>query len=224
MATIIKSDSGRVEIKVYCGDGKRRTIRFGCLDSADALTAAKHVQELADRQKDGGSLSPRCFGWVSQQSAQVLDRLGRAGLITSRLPAAAGGVAVRTLCDRFLAATVDRKPETRKVYDKVIANLTDFFPESLAIDKISKADASTWRADLAANGNRRDKERTTNLRQHILRLCKRARVSPWPKLFVNFGASCIWDLLADTHDVKLVAKWVGNSPAVIMKHYAMHID
>jgi integrase len=62
-----------------------------------------------------------------------------------------------------------------------------------------------------------------NLRQQFQRLIKRAGVAQWPKLFHNLRASRETELMRE-YDLATVCKWIGNSPAVAAKHYAMSVD
>jgi integrase len=58
------------------------------------------------------------------------------------------------------------------------------------------------------------------LRSGLLRILKKAGVTPWPKIFHNMRASRETELL-DDYPIKDVCSWIGNSQAVAMKHYAM---
>lgn len=62
-----------------------------------------------------------------------------------------------------------------------------------------------------------------NLRQQFERIIERADVTPWPRLFQNLRASRETELMRD-YDLATVCKWIGNSPAVAAKHYAMSVD
>jgi hypothetical protein len=54
------------------------------------------------------------------------------------------------------------------------------------------------------------------LRKH----CERAGLDLWEKPFQNLRASKVTDLL-DRFPIKDVCSWLGNSPDVAFKHYAM---
>ena len=45
----------------------------------------------------------------------------------------------------------------------------------------------------------------------------------WPKLWHNLRASRETELMRE-YDLATVCKWIGNSPAVAAKHYAMSVD
>lgn len=62
-----------------------------------------------------------------------------------------------------------------------------------------------------------------NLRTQFERLIARAGLTPWPKLFHNLRASRESELMRE-YDLATVCKWIGNSPAVAAKHYAMSVD
>ena len=69
----------------------------------------------------------------------------------------------------------------------------------------------------------RYRDAAVNLRTHFERIIKRAGVTAWPKLFHNLRASRETELMRE-HDLATVCKWIGNSPAVAAKHYAMCVD
>ncbi|MBM3978691.1 MAG: site-specific integrase [Planctomycetes bacterium] len=59
---------------------------------------------------------------------------------------------------------------------------------------------------------------TTNWRNPLLRILKRAGVKPWPRLFHGLRASCQTDL-ANSFPAHVVCEWLGNSLAVAREHY-----
>ncbi len=62
-----------------------------------------------------------------------------------------------------------------------------------------------------------------NLRQQFHRIIERAGLTPWARLFQNLRASRETELMRE-YDLATVCKWIGNSPAVAAKHYAMSVD
>lgn len=62
-----------------------------------------------------------------------------------------------------------------------------------------------------------------NLRQQSERIIRRAGLTAWPRLFQNRRASRETELMRE-YDLATVCKWIGNSPAVAAKHYAMSVD
>jgi integrase len=62
-----------------------------------------------------------------------------------------------------------------------------------------------------------------NLRTQFERIIKHAGITPWPKLWHNLRASRESELMRE-YDLATVCKWIGNSPAVAAKHYAMSVD
>ncbi|MGH7179508.1 MAG: tyrosine-type recombinase/integrase [Tepidisphaeraceae bacterium] len=62
-----------------------------------------------------------------------------------------------------------------------------------------------------------------NLRATFERIIERAGVQQWAKLFHNLRASRESELMRE-YDLSTVCKWIGNSPAIAAKHYAMSID
>jgi hypothetical protein len=60
--------------------------------------------------------------------------------------------------------------------------------------------------------------RNANLRTQFKRYIERAGLEPWPRLFHSMRASRETDL-AKLYPIKAVTNWLGNTPAVAMKHY-----
>lgn len=63
----------------------------------------------------------------------------------------------------------------------------------------------------------------SNLRTHFRRIIRRAGFEPWPRLWQNLRASRESELMRE-YDLKTVCAWIGNTPAVAARSYAMSID
>ena len=59
-----------------------------------------------------------------------------------------------------------------------------------------------------------------NLRTELLRLLKKARIEPWPRLFHNLRATRETELVAH-FPIHVVAHWLGNTPDIAMRHYLL---
>ena len=55
-------------------------------------------------------------------------------------------------------------------------------------------------------------------------LVAKAGYESWERIFQNLRASRATDLLKAGHPIKTISKWVGNSPEVLMAHYAQVTD
>lgn len=62
-----------------------------------------------------------------------------------------------------------------------------------------------------------------NLRTQMTRILKRAGIRVWPKLFQNLRSSRESELMK-VHGVELACEWIGNTPAVAVKHYLQITD
>ncbi len=58
-----------------------------------------------------------------------------------------------------------------------------------------------------------------NINPQMRRIVDRAKVTPWPKMFVNLRSSCESDLLK-LHPFHAVCAWMGHGPEISMRHYA----
>ncbi len=62
-----------------------------------------------------------------------------------------------------------------------------------------------------------------NLRTQLGRIIRRAGLAEWPKPFHNMRASRQSELMAE-YDLSTACQWLGNSPVVAARHYAMATD
>jgi hypothetical protein len=69
----------------------------------------------------------------------------------------------------------------------------------------------------------RTRDSAVNLRTQFCRIIRRAGLEPWPKLWQNLRASRESELMRE-YDLATVCRWIGNSPAVAAKHYAVSVD
>jgi integrase len=69
----------------------------------------------------------------------------------------------------------------------------------------------------------RYRQLNVNLRTQLMKILKRAGIEPWPKLFQNLRASRETEL---THEfpIHVVCAWIGNTPAIALKHYLQVTD
>jgi integrase len=83
-----------------------------------------------------------------------------------------------------------------------------------------------WRDQSARNEGwvfSRRWSKSTNLRTPFMRILRKAKVKPWPKLFQNQRSSRETELLKE-FPVHVVCAWLGNTPRVALKHYAQVTD
>lgn len=62
-----------------------------------------------------------------------------------------------------------------------------------------------------------------NLRTTLTKVIRRAGLEPWPRLWHNLRASCESDL-AQAFPLATVAKWLGNTPSIALRHYTDPTD
>ncbi len=62
-----------------------------------------------------------------------------------------------------------------------------------------------------------------NLRTQFERILHRAGVEPWPKPFQNLRSSCESDW-AEEFPLTIVAKWLGHTPSIALRHYVDPTD
>lgn len=64
----------------------------------------------------------------------------------------------------------------------------------------------------------RYRDSRSNLRTHAHRIIERAGLTPWQKVFQNCRGSLETELSED-FPIQTVVAWLGNTPAIAMKHY-----
>ncbi len=69
----------------------------------------------------------------------------------------------------------------------------------------------------------RYRDATQNLGTQLSRIVRRAGLEPWPRQWQNLRASRESELMRE-YDLSTACRWIGNSPAVAAKHYAMDTD
>jgi len=81
--------------------------------------------------------------------------------------------------------------------------------------------------DLAKPGTKyaitRYRDSNANLRSQLVKIIRRAGLTPWPKLFHNLRASRQTEL-AEDYPAHVVCCWIGNSRIVAEKHYLQVTD
>lgn len=60
----------------------------------------------------------------------------------------------------------------------------------------------------------------SNLRTQLERLLKKAEIQPWPRLFHSLRASRETELVSQ-FPIHVVSHWLGNTPAIAMRHYLL---
>ncbi len=83
-----------------------------------------------------------------------------------------------------------------------------------------------WRAEVPAQSEwvvSRSRSNRVNLRTQLLRILKKAKIGPWPKLFQNLRSSRETELMKE-FPIHVVCGWLGNTPKVAIKHYTQVTD
>jgi hypothetical protein len=64
----------------------------------------------------------------------------------------------------------------------------------------------------------RYRDANSNLRRQLVRIIRRAGLTPWPKLFQNLRARRETELAAQ-YPLDVVCAWIGNTEMIAAKHY-----
>jgi len=71
-----------------------------------------------------------------------------------------------------------------------------------------------------AAANTGDGWKNSNLRTEMIRLLRRAGISPWPRLFHSMRASRQTELQSE-FPIHVVCSWLGNSPRIAQQSYLL---
>ncbi len=111
-----------------------------------------------------------------------------------------------------------KSPKTEH-HEGQASRFVPLFPELRAVllEAFEKAEPGTpWIITRYRDSN-------ANLRQHFERLILRAGLTPWAKPWHNMRASRQSELMAE-YDLATACRWLGNSPTVAARHYAVSTD
>jgi integrase len=106
-------------------------------------------------------------------------------------------------------------PKTERYANKG-QRIVPIFPELAPLFKAAKQEASPD-AVYCINFCRKPK---SDLNLYMQRVMERAGLKPWQKFFINCRATRETELLEMTHNIKAVARWMGHSEAIALRHYA----
>jgi len=149
MASISTSADGRKSIQFVAADKKRRTIRLGIIDHDEAILIKRRVAALNVAQRKGLTWDDRLARWVADTSDELAQKLAAVGLIPPRTPLR-GNIAPRLneFLASYIAGRADHAENTRKTIDQARRLLVEYFGADKPIDKITAADALSWRNSL----------------------------------------------------------------------------
>lgn len=102
------------------------------------------------------------------------------------------------------------------------------FPELLT-PLLDRRDITDAQCEYVFDRLRRDAAKTEtgwkaiNLRTQFGRIIKKAKVDPWPRLWVNLRSSCETELV-QSFPAHVVASWLGHTPEVAAAHYLQTLE
>lgn len=149
MATIGKDPNGHRRILFVAHDGSRKTVRLGKCSERDAEQICRHVEALAASSINRQPVSRETSVWVRDIRDQLHDRLSRAGLVEPRL---AGGSALGTFIDAYIAGRTDTKPGTVVNLKRARRELVQHFGQSRPMQSVTAGDADGFRLALLRKG------------------------------------------------------------------------
>ena len=93
------------------------------------------------------------------------------------------------------------------------------FPElKIALEEYRET-LPDYSPDLMFSGTNVEK----NLRRGLTQIILKSGLTPWPKLFHNLRSTRESELLTQ-HPLHVVCTWIGNTPTIMLKHYAQVTD
>jgi integrase len=108
--------------------------------------------------------------------------------------------------ERVIPLFPELRPYLQAVLDELLA---DFDPKA---HRLSEQPVIT-----------RYRDTNANLRTQLHRIIRKAKLTPWPKVFQNLRSTRETEL-AEQFPIQVVCEWIGNSEAVARKHYLQVTD
>ncbi|MEZ5944868.1 MAG: hypothetical protein R3C18_26085 [Planctomycetaceae bacterium] len=159
MATITREKSGNVRIWFTGADRKRKGIRIGNVPDNYANRFKDDVEDLLSACITNSSPREETAHWVMGLSADLQDKLAKAGPIEVAEEPESTAPALGEFVDGWIASRKDVKKSSRLVYGRAKKWMVEFYGASAQIDAITAGDADEWnsylREHLAENTARR---------------------------------------------------------------------
>ena len=183
MASVSKSQSGTVELYFIGIDGKRRKLSLGKATKKQAETTRLRIEQLVQDQRLGATHESGLIEWIKGLPESTRGRLEAAGLVGQR----AKVVTLAELIDRFRQGRTVKRG-TMAAYKQCTDSLLLHLGADTPIDKISPADADTWRGKISSGGRVREKEGPRSLSRATV--AKRTNIAK-----AIFSKAKVWKLL-----------------------------
>ena len=154
---------------------RQRSIWLGDIAEHIARETFAHVEHLVDCVRDALPPSAATTRWLAKIDATLQNKLATAGLCESVEQQRARDITLGEWLETYIAERTDVAERTVTSYKNAKTNLIEHFGQRKPLRSISKADAKRWRIWLAANGNRRDKDRSELSEATVRRYTGRAK-------------------------------------------------
>jgi integrase len=165
MASISTNSAGNRTIQFMAADKRRRTIRLGDANMADAREIKRRVESLNKAKRLNSSVENGTLEWLAGAGVDLYEKLVKVGLAPKRTTVA--DMALGAFIDGYLGKRTDIKPRTRENLNQVRRNLVTYFGADKQLADVTEGDADDWRLWLASNCKLGD----NTIRRH----CGRAR-------------------------------------------------
>ena len=132
-------------IQFVDGVGVRRSIYMGPVPKKMAESWVSRVERIHSCNVTGSALDTELAVWIRDLPDVAHEKLARAGLVESRVPAEASMRTLRQLADAFLERS-SGKQATIRGFKQTLDCLIEFFGADTAVQTITAEDADKWRA------------------------------------------------------------------------------
>ncbi len=146
MASMTRRNSVTV-LQFFDADGRRRTMTLGRLTAKQADRLRSKIEPLITASLTGESVDDDIAVWVSKLPAALADKLAAVDLIPRRETALLGA-----FVDGYLDQRADVKPGTLIVMRQARIWLCRFLGGDRRIDRVTVADADSYRAHMIGSG------------------------------------------------------------------------
>ena len=128
--------------------GGRKGLRLGKIKRKDlAMSMKLRVEEILQDKTFNRAHSSELAHWINGLPKDIRKKMVGVGL----LDAVPDTMTVAELIEKFLAEA-DVKPKTRDAYQQTTKSLMKYIGAKKMIDKLTSADADTWRKECVAEG------------------------------------------------------------------------
>lgn len=150
MSSLFPRKNGKWTIQFFDANRKRRTVRLDTTDEFTANQVSLWIGRIVDFQRAQVPIDAETTKWISQQPADIKDKLEKAGLSDVTEKVSTVGELVTNFMSKF-----GGESGTKRNNNVAFDNLKQFFGENRLLLSITSGDALEYRNYLCNRGGRK---------------------------------------------------------------------